>query len=147
MDNVIKTKLGHISVIGDILGVTNIVLGEKIPNEGKINPIWIEEIKEYLSGRRKKFDIPIILNGSSFERSVWEKIREIPYGKTVSYKELAESLGNKNLARAVGNALSRNPIPIIIPCHRVIKSDGSSGGYTGGLKWKKNFLKIEQGKG
>ncbi len=144
MNNVIKTKSGYISIIGNKRAIRNIVFGEKISNKERINPLWIKEIKEYLKGKRKKFDIPIILNGSPFEKSVWEKVREIPYGRTATYKQIAEKLGNKNLARAVGNALSRNPIPIIIPCHRVIKSDGSLGGFTGGIHWKKFLLTIER---
>jgi len=144
--NIIKTKLGYISIIGNASGLTNIIFGKKIPDKEKINPIWVGEIKEYLNGQRKKFDIPIILNGSLFERRVWNCVKKIPYGKTVSYKKIGMQLGNKDLARSVGNALSRNPIPIIIPCHRVIKSDGSLGGFTGGIRWKKFFIEIEKGK-
>jgi len=145
--NVIKTKLGYISILGDKSCLTNIVIGKKIIQDLSVNPFWIQEIKEYINGKRKVFNIPVILNGSHFDRIVWNIVKEISYGEIVSYKDIGKRLGNKNLARAVGNALSRNPLPIIIPCHRVIKSDGSLGGYTGGIHWKKFFIEIERKNG
>lgn len=105
-----------------------------------------EDIKRYFSGERIDFNVPIDTdNLSSFTIKVLENLKDIKYGQTISYKELALKLGNKNLSRAVGNALRKNPTPIVIPCHRVIGSDGSLKGFMGkeGIKIKDLLLKLE----
>ena len=112
----------------------------------------LESIKNkmtrYFSGKKASLTEKIDLNrGTSLEKKIWRNLQKIPYGQTRSYKWLATKVGDKNLARAVGSACARNPIPIIIPCHRVIKSDNSLGGFAGGLEKKRKLLKIEkQGK-
>ena len=88
-----------------------------------------KELKEYFQNKRKLFDIPLDLHGSDFQIKVWEELLKIPYGKTISYKTLSERLGDKNLVRAVGKANGSNPVPVIVPCHRVIKSTGVIGDY------------------
>ena len=103
-----------------------------------------KEIKEYLSGKRKKFDIPLKLYGTDFQLSVWHALLTIPYGETRSYREIAEQIGNPKSCRAVGMANNRNPIAIIIPCHRVIGADGSLVGFGGGLELKQQLLELEQ---
>lgn len=90
-----------------------------------------------------KWKTQIALYGSSFEMSVWDEIKKIPYGQTLTYQEIAQKMGNKFLARAVGNACKKNPIPIIIPCHRVIKSSGDLGGYSQGKELKQYLLQLE----
>ncbi len=90
-----------------------------------------EQIQEYLHGKRKKFSIPIKIEGTSFQRKVYEALLCVPFGETVSYRELAEMVGNKNAARAVGQAVRRNPVPILIPCHRVVGADGKTIGFMG----------------
>ncbi|MBI5639092.1 MAG: methylated-DNA--[protein]-cysteine S-methyltransferase [Nitrospirae bacterium] len=103
-----------------------------------------KELMEYLEGHRLEFTCKtIFIEGTEFERGVWEALREIPYGETRSYKWLAERTGHPHASRAVGNALGKNPIPIIFPCHRVIESDGSIGGYSLGIDIKGRLLKIE----
>lgn len=102
------------------------------------------QAKEYFSGMRKDFDIPLDQMGTSFERSVWQALMKIPYGETRSYGELAAQLGKPGAARAVGRANGMNYIPIIIPCHRVIDSDGNLHGYGGGL-WRKRWLLEHEG--
>ena len=104
-----------------------------------------KELKEYFEGKRKKFDIPLLLKGTDFQLSVWKALQKIPYGKTRSYKETAGMAGNPKACRAAGMANNRNPIAIIIPCHRVIGSDGSLTGYGGGLEKKQYLLELEQG--
>lgn len=103
------------------------------------------EIKEYFSGKRTDFDLPFHLKGTPFQLSVWNALCTIPYGKTASYKDIAVKVGNPKSCRAIGMANHRNPLPIIVPCHRVINADGSLGGYGGGLDKKITLLKTEKG--
>jgi len=103
-----------------------------------------KEIKEYLNGRRQKFDIPLKLYGTDFQRAVWNALLTIPYGETRSYRDIAEQIGNPKSCRAVGMANHRNPIAIIVPCHRVIGADGSLTGFGGGLELKQQLLELEQ---
>jgi methylated-DNA-[protein]-cysteine S-methyltransferase len=101
------------------------------------------QLKEYFNGKRKIFEVPLDYHGSSFQEEVWKLLLKIPFGRTVSYKFIAQKLGDENNMRAVGKANGSNPIPIIIPCHRVINSDGSLGGYSGGAGIKEKLLKLE----
>ncbi len=102
------------------------------------------ELKEYLYGKRKNFDIEIEMIGTEFQKKVWKELLNIPYGETRSYKDIAIAIGNEKSCRAVGNANNKNPIAIIVPCHRVIGSNGSMTGYAGGLDIKEKLLKIEK---
>jgi methylated-DNA-[protein]-cysteine S-methyltransferase len=108
-------------------------------------PSWItKELKEYFERGLEKFSQKTgFLKGTEFEKRVWLSLKEIPYGETRPYKWLAEKVGNPNATRAVGQALSRNPLPIILPCHRIIESDGSIGGYSSGADIKRRLLEIE----
>ena len=102
-----------------------------------------DQLKEYFIRTRKVFDIPLDLEGTDFQMKVWNEIKKIPYGKPRSYKYIAEKLGDAKSIRAVGRANGQNPIPIIIPCHRVIGSNGTLTGYAGGLDVKEKLLEIE----
>lgn len=104
------------------------------------------DLLKYLSGQEVDFTKYKIDYGnfSSFERKVLEKTRLIPYGTTKSYSQLAEEIGNPKASRAVGNALNKNPVPIIIPCHRVVRKSGELGGFSGGTRWKKTLLFLEK---
>lgn len=102
------------------------------------------ELKEYLSGKRKNFDIEIEMIGTDFQKKVWKELLNIPYGETRSYKDIAIAIGNEKSCRAVGNANNKNPIAIIVPCHRVVGSNGSMIGYAGGIDIKEKLLKIEK---
>ena len=104
----------------------------------------IKEFNEYFKGIRKDFDIKYEVQGTDFQKKVWDKLIEIPYGRTFSYKQLAIAIGNEKATRAVGNANGKNIISIIIPCHRVIGSDNSLTGYAGGLNRKKWLLEHEK---
>jgi methylated-DNA-[protein]-cysteine S-methyltransferase len=101
------------------------------------------QLDEYFNGRRRSFDIPMTMEGSSFQRQVWAQLLDIPFGTVVSYAQLAARLGRTGAARAVGHANARNPIPIIVPCHRVIGSTGRLTGYGGGLPAKQFLLDLE----
>jgi methylated-DNA-[protein]-cysteine S-methyltransferase len=98
-----------------------------------------QQLDEYFLGKRKTFDFPIRQEGTLFQEKVWNELINIPYGKTISYRQLSEMIGNAKSIRAVGTANGRNNLPIVVPCHRVIGSDGSLTGYGGGL-WRKNWL-------
>lgn len=102
------------------------------------------ELDEYFQGRRKTFDIPCRTHGTAFQEKVWAALREIPYGETRSYRDIAEAIGHPKAYRAVGMASNANPLFIIIPCHRVIGADGSLTGYGGGLPMKKALLMLEK---
>jgi len=103
----------------------------------------VQQLQSYFAGQRKNFDLALILEGTDFQKRVWTALRKIPYGETISYKELAEMIGSPKAVRAVGAANGANPIPIIIPCHRVIGRDGSLTGFGGGLPLKKQLLELE----
>ncbi|WP_246566237.1 methylated-DNA--[protein]-cysteine S-methyltransferase [Tissierella simiarum] len=103
-----------------------------------------EEINLYLEGKLKKFTLPIFLRGTSFQKKVWEELLNIPYGETRTYKYIAEKIGSAKGYRAVGGALNKNPIAIIVPCHRVIGSNGKLVGFAGGVELKDQLLKLER---
>ena len=103
----------------------------------------VRQLREYFAGKRQEFDLPLALEGTEFQRKVWRKLQEIPYGETISYGELAKRIGNPKASRAVGSANGKNRIPIVIPCHRVIAGDGGLGGFGGGLTVKEKLLAVE----
>jgi methylated-DNA-[protein]-cysteine S-methyltransferase len=102
------------------------------------------EIADYCLGRRRRFDLALAITGTPFERRVWEAIAQIPYGSTTSYQALATAIGHPRAARAVGAATARNPIAIVIPCHRVLGASGALTGYAGGLQRKHALLELER---
>jgi methylated-DNA-[protein]-cysteine S-methyltransferase len=106
-------------------------------------PEVARQLEEYFTGRRRVFDLPVRLEGTEFQRRAWRMLMEIPYGETRSYGEQAKRIGNPNASRAVGLANGRNPIPIVVPCHRVIGADGSLTGFGGGIERKRWLLAHE----
>lgn len=102
------------------------------------------ELKEYFGGRRKTFAVPLDVAGTPFQKKVWRALSEIPYGEVRSYGQIARRVGNARASRAVGSANGSNPVAIVVPCHRVISSDGTLGGYGGGLRNKSYLLQLEQ---
>jgi methylated-DNA-[protein]-cysteine S-methyltransferase len=106
-------------------------------------PAAVRQLGEYFDGRRRDFELPLVLQGTSFQRRVWQTLTEIPYGETWSYGQLAQRIGNPRASRAVGLANGRNPICILVPCHRVIGADGTLTGYGGGLERKQWLLAHE----
>jgi methylated-DNA-[protein]-cysteine S-methyltransferase len=103
----------------------------------------VDQLQSYFAGERKNFELPLLLEGTDFQKRVWTALQKIPYGETISYKKLAETVGSPKAVRAVGAANGANPIPIIIPCHRVIGHDGSLTGFGGGLALKKRLIELE----
>ncbi len=104
----------------------------------------VKELEEYLIGSRQAFEVPLDKVGTHFQKAVWTQLQAIPYGQTLSYSEVARRIGNDKAVRAVGTANGRNPLSIIVPCHRVIAADGSLGGYAGGLAIKNRLLNLER---
>lgn len=121
-----------------------IIKGLKKSKNEKISVETKKQLAEYFQGKRKIFNLPLVLNGTDFQIQAWKQLLKIPYSKTISYAEQAEKIGDKNKARAVGMANGRNPISIIIPCHRVIGSNGHLVGFAGGLDKKTYLLNLEK---
>ncbi len=105
----------------------------------------MKQVEDYLAGKRKSIDVDYRLEGTEFQRKVWNVLSEIPYGETRSYKQIAEAMGTPMASRAVGRANNQNPVLLIVPCHRVIGTDGSLTGYAGGLAMKEYLLNLERG--
>jgi methylated-DNA-[protein]-cysteine S-methyltransferase len=120
-------------------------LGSDAP-ESKILNETKTQLEEYLQGKRSAFSIPLDMQGTPFQMEVWKQLIKIPYGETLSYSELARQIKRDQAVRAVGTANGKNPLCIIIPCHRVIAANGTLGGYSGGLELKKKLLTLEQNK-
>ena len=104
----------------------------------------LQQLRQYFAGKRRQFDLPISPQGTPFQEQVWQELCKIPYGETASYGMIAQRIGKPKACRAVGMANSKNPIPIIIPCHRIIGKDGSLTGFGGGLPVKKQLLELER---
>lgn len=143
-----ETQIGKIGIVDNGNEITHIIFEtSKIPKaeekETQNLKNAVKEIREYISGSRQNFDIKINPKGTDFQKKVWHALLKIPYGETRSYKQIAAMIGNSTASRAVGMANNRNPIPIVIPCHRVVGSDQKLIGYAGGLDMKKKLLEIE----
>jgi methylated-DNA-[protein]-cysteine S-methyltransferase len=149
----VSSPIGELMLCGDEHALTALHLPGRHPAPGSD---WRREdarfadvarqLEQYFAGDRTTFDVPLRPAGGEFEREVWEELVRIPYGETASYGELARRLGRPTAARAVGAANGRNPIAVIVPCHRVIGSDGSLTGYAGGLDTKRALLDLEAGR-
>ena len=150
----VATRLGPVRILADDRGLTRIVLpgGEARESQdgqksGSAHPLLQEaarQISAYLAGRRTTFALPLAFRGTPFQRRVWGIIARIPYGQTMTYSAIARELGGAGKARAVGAAAGANPLPLVIPCHRVIGADGSLTGFAGGLALKAELLRLEQ---
>ncbi|MCL4116469.1 UNVERIFIED_CONTAM: hypothetical protein GTU68_049861 [Idotea baltica] len=148
------SKIGRILLVGDEAGLSHLLFesGKHFQTHG-ISPDWqenpapfkqcIQQLNEYFDGERKQFDVSLNLSGTEFQRRVWEELTRIEYGQTISYAELANRIGQPGASRAVGSANGKNPISIVIPCHRVIGSGGKLAGYSGGLSNKLSLLQLE----
>jgi len=145
----------HFTVITSKNGVREIIFNIEKDNSKLLNTIQLKpedpdmfnvypQLKEYFSGDRNNFDLPLEIEGTEFQKRVWNELLKIPYGRTISYKELAIRLGDEKVIRAAASANGANPLPIVIPCHRVIGSDGSLIGYGGGLEIKEKLLVLEE---
>lgn len=127
--------------------VVSLRLASKLPPENQpslFSEIVTLQLQEYFCGSRKEFDLPLAPGGSPFQQLVWQELRRIPYGQIRTYAEIATAIGKPGAARAVGMACNRNPLWIVIPCHRVVGKNGSLTGYAGGLDLKRFLLELEQ---
>lgn len=151
---VMPSPIGDLTLIGDGESLTAVYIGAKHRHAPPVGEGWIRDddafdeprrqLEEYFDGRRREFDLPLAPTGTKFQLGVWAALWEIPYGETTSYGAIAAGLGHPNGSRAVGAANGRNPISIIVPCHRVIGAGGALVGYGGGLPTKRILLDLEQ---
>ncbi len=155
--SVLQTPIGKISILASNKGLVTILFPSSTFNkshfpdetiifqdeENNITETAKEQLFNYFNNGLTQFNVPLQLMGTPFQINVWEHLQKIPFGKTLSYFALADSIGHKKAVRAVGNANGKNPIPIIVPCHRVIQKDGKLGGYSGGLEIKRWLLQHE----
>lgn len=137
------SPIGPIKITGTEKGITSLHFEEKKSKSDSHLPVPLQDcllqLDEYFKGERKTFTVKLQLQGTKFQKKVWNQLMRIPYAKTLSYKDVAQAIRNEKAARAVGGANGRNPIGIVIPCHRVIAHDGTLGGFGGGL-WRKEWL-------
>lgn len=149
-----NTPVGKLLLAGDEQGLRHIDFQDG-PHPEKPGPDWrenakpfrrvIQQLEEYFAGKRQAFDLDLAPAGTPFQLKVWRALRRIPYGETWSYGQLAQRVGNVKAARAVGAANGQNPLPIVVPCHRVIGANGSLTGFGGGLSIKQKLLELEGG--
>ena len=149
-----NSQIGTITLIGDEDGIQRLyihnpyakyplLLDDGIEEDASIFSAAIHQLEEYLAGSRRSFDLKLNPQGTPFQKSVWEKLTQIPFGKTLGYGEIAKDLNNPNASRAVGAANGKNPIPLIIPCHRVIGANGKLTGFAFGTELKQQLLDLE----
>jgi methylated-DNA-[protein]-cysteine S-methyltransferase len=144
-----ESLVGRIAIAEKDGFISYVYITDEVPEDAEIRetPLLAEAVRQfddYFSGKLKEFTLPLAPEGTAFMKQVWAALQEIPYGKTASYGEIAGRIGKPKAARAVGLANNRNPIPIIIPCHRVIGANGSLTGYAGGLDMKRKLLELEK---
>lgn len=148
------SPVGRLKLVGSSTALVAVLWEQERPNRVKLPPVKLDtqqatllaierQLTEYFSGTRTEFDIPLELNGTDFQKKVWCALRDIPYGQTTSYLSLAETAGSPRAVRAVGAAIGKNPLSIIVPCHRVIGANGSLTGFAGGLDAKAMLLALE----
>ncbi|MFJ8531255.1 cysteine methyltransferase [Bacillus pseudomycoides] len=141
-----ESELGLLEITANDKGITSVIFVEerKKENKSKLVDQCLVQLDEYFNKMRTEFTVPLSADGTPFQKSVWEALYTIPYGVSASYLDIAEKVGNTKAVRAIGGANSRNPISIIVPCHRVIGKSGKLVGYAGGL-WRKEWLLKHEG--
>jgi methylated-DNA-[protein]-cysteine S-methyltransferase len=148
----LSTPIGELLLVGDRAELRGLYMQEG-RKPGRVGPGWrpsseafeepVRQLEQYFAGERRVFDLALATNGTPFQRAVWRALRDIPYGETISYRELARRIGKPSAVRAVGTANGANPISVIVPCHRVIGADGSLTGYGGGIERKRLLIALE----
>lgn len=146
---IFKTKIGYVTIIHNDKYLTKLTIDETLPAGISQKSEFAEKVElqidEYINQKRKSFSIPFKLEGTDFQRKVWHQLLNIPYGELRTYKQIAQEIENPKAYRAVGNANNKNPLGIIVPCHRVIGANGELTGYAGGLNIKRKLIEIEKG--
>ncbi|NLG37444.1 MAG: methylated-DNA--[protein]-cysteine S-methyltransferase [Clostridiales bacterium] len=147
-EKTMSTPIGPLTIAADRFGICRVAFGAQSPTSGHgAEPLPFrteEQLAAYFAGALRAFSLPLSLTGSPFSLRVWQACLEIPYGQTLTYGELALRIGAPGAARAVGGALNRNPVPILIPCHRVVGAGGALTGYAGGVGVKERLLGLER---
>ena len=149
-----KSPVGKLKLVASAKALLAVLWEKERPNRVKLDtaklhqnhPILLEaerQLREYFAGARSQFELPLELRGSEFQNKVWRALTEIPFGQTISYSDLAKTIGSPKASRAVGAANGKNPLSIVIPCHRVIGTDGTLAGFAGGLETKAKLLSLE----
>ncbi|BCS82037.1 methylated-DNA--[protein]-cysteine S-methyltransferase [Anaerocellum diazotrophicum] len=141
------SPIGLIKIVGEDDSIVSVQFVTKKDEEELICPVVKEailQLEEYFEGKRTNFELKLQLQGTEFQKRVWSKLIDVPFGSVISYRELAKKVGMPQGSRAVGNAVGKNPAVIIVPCHRVIKSDGTLGGFSAGIDKKKWLLEHER---
>jgi methylated-DNA-[protein]-cysteine S-methyltransferase len=146
--SVVSTPAGSLTIFTDDTAVKAIDFSDThlAENENSISRLAAQQLKEYIAGDRTEFSLPLAPDGTDFQQAVWASLLEVKFGDTASYLDIAKAIGNVKACRAVGAANGKNPIPIVIPCHRIIGSNGSLTGYAGGL-YRKTYLLALESKG
>lgn len=149
----IQSSIGSIFLVASKKGLQGVFLekqpvhlSKSLKEKNAVTNILADaakQLEEYFAGKRTDFDLPFDIAGTPFQKQVWKALSKIPYGKTVSYRDIAKKINNPKAVRAVGSANGKNPLCIIVPCHRVIAADGTLGGYSGGLDIKTKLLALE----
>jgi methylated-DNA-[protein]-cysteine S-methyltransferase len=150
MEAILKTQIGkfYIKFSNDGLSVLSFTLPRKLLSDDSSHEFSKKvekQLCEYFDGIRKDFDLKLNLSGTDFQKKVWKQLIKVKYGKTASYGELAKKIKLPKGARAIGGANNKNPVMIIVPCHRIIQADGKLGGYAGGVELKQKLLDLESG--
>jgi methylated-DNA-[protein]-cysteine S-methyltransferase len=145
---VMESPMGPLTVASTEKGIASIHFGNSLPTgiapDPSANQETVEQLTEYFQGKRTQFELRLDVEGTEFQKAVWNELQRIPYGETRSYGEIAKAVGKPGAARAVGMANHDNPLAVVIPCHRVVGRDGSLTGYAGGLHLKAQLLSIER---
>jgi len=141
-----KSPIGWIKIVGSEQGIKEVEFARKAKSDPSLFPCikeCLKQLDDYFNNKRVNFDLPLVIEGTDFQRSVWKALTKIPYGKTLSYADIATRIKNPKASRAVGNANNKNKLAIVVPCHRVIGRDGSLTGYASGVNKKDWLLKHE----
>jgi len=145
--SIYDSPIGPLTLVASERGLVALEFGKKeredcVDDPKRLAP-YHKQLNEYFAGKRQEFTVALDIRGTDFQKRCWQELLKIPYGQTRSYRQIAEAVGNRNALRAVGLANGQNPIAIIVPCHRVIASDGTLCGYGGGLQVKEELLRLE----
>ena len=143
-----NTPVGHITIASNGTAITEIAFGVRtLAGEKRATELTnraANQLQEYFAGKRRTFDLPLAPAGTDFQKRVWTALKDSPYGQTCSYSDIAAAIGNPKACRAVGGANNKNPLPIVVPCHRVVGANGALVGYGGGVKIKTFLLDLER---
>lgn len=150
---IVDSPVGSLTLVDDDGALAGLYMAEQRhlpdpasfgPRDAAVQPALREQLMSYFHGELQRFDVPVAVHGTPFQQAVWAALREVPYGTTCTYGDLAAAIGRPNAVRAVGAANGRNPVCIVVPCHRVVGSGGALTGYAGGVERKQHLLALEQ---